>query len=700
MFTDRPKGSGPVPIAPAPTREAYEATDNGDSIQNVMPYTCQTCAKRKVKCDKVVPICSRCRKGGFECIYQTPQPRSRKRKVSDDVLEKLAKYEQILQQNGLLDAETSVVGEMSPRDQVSASHVKPGASKTGRLLTGQGRSRYIDSHIWYNLGDDEIQHMSDDEEEDEMAPTDADLVGGIAPDPLTGAFLGRQQNLLQYHPNHVNATLLWKIHTENVEPICKVLHVPSTGEMIQSVSQHPEMASKTEECLMFAIYHCAVFSTTEDECIKQFRQERSTLMQQFHSAARQALVNASFLKTTEISVLQALYLFLLSSRYVYDPHTYWILTGISARIGQRIGLHRDGEKLGLPPFDVELRRRLFYQVFPHDGRASQSAGIDFTSLPEAWDTKPPLNINDNQIWPGMTERPVEQNGATDMIFCLSRAYVGKRLARSGNPINGAAPWSFPDHHEAEKILSAAEDEVEEKFIRYCDIVNPLHFLTIGLARSGLTAMRLKLRLPKIRDQTASDEERQDLFQLAQKTLDTDAAVHAHGGTSRFQWHIKPFFLWGTRDSFIFILTTLSKRRDLLSREQIEAAWRSIAQLYQNHDELFDGKQALNVALRRLALQAWDSYQSSSGDLQPEFIDTLQSLRGKKEKGQSQRDKSTCLPPDAASSSGPSPMSDMITSHDSLSGSITFDVGQNLEFDVDDWIFWDQLIQNQSLGSQQ
>ncbi|KAJ6134439.1 hypothetical protein N7523_000761 [Penicillium sp. IBT 18751x] len=691
MSIERQKGIGPIPIAPAPARVDPDVSHKGDSLQHVMSHTCQTCAKRKVKCDKVAPICSRCHKGGFECIYVVSQPRSRKRKIDEDVLEKLAQYERILRQNGLLNAEIPAVENLFPRESVLTSPVKPGASKTGRLLTGRGRSRYIDSHIWYNVGDDGIQHMSDDEEEDEMAPNNADLAGGIAPDPLTGAFLGCQQSLLHHHPSHANAMLLWKMHTENVEPICKVLHIPTTAEMIASVSRHPEKASQTDECLMFAVYHCAVFSITDDQCMKQLRQERATLMQKFHAAARQALVNASFLRTTKISVLQAFYLFLLSSRYVYDPHTYWILTGISARIGQRIGLHRDGEKLGLPPFDVELRRRMFYQIFPHDGRASQSAGVDYASLPEAWDTKPPLNINDNQIWPGMTERPVEQNGATEMIFCLSRAYVGKRLARSGQPINGTAPWNFLNHHEAEKVINEAEAEVEEKFIRYCDIVDPLHFLTIGLARSGMTAMRLKLRLPKIRDQTASDEERQELFKLAQKTLDTDAAVHAHGGTSRFQWHIKPFFLWGTRDSLIFILTTLSKRRDLLYPEQIDAAWKSMAQLYQNHDELLDGKQALNVALRRLALQTWDSYQSSSGDLEPSFIGTLRSLQEKKEKRKNKQDKSMYAMPDAASSSGHSPMSGMNTSLDSRSGSIPFDVSQNLEFDVDDWVFWDQLI---------
>ncbi|OOQ84245.1 C6 transcription factor domain-containing protein [Penicillium brasilianum] len=690
MASDWDSSSGLVPIAPAPNREGLSAGSHPNPPQSAMPYTCQTCAKRKVKCDKASPICSRCRKGGFECVFQEPQQRPRKRKL-DDVMQKLARYESILKENGLLNADTEDSEEFLLPQKSKATLVKPVTSKTGRLLTGQGRSRYIDSHMWFNLGDDEIRHMSTDEDEDTITP-DSVSTNTIPPDPLTGAFLGCQQSILHCHPSHGDAMQLWKTHTENVEPICKILHIPSTGEMVESVSQRPASASKAEECLLFSIYHCAIFSISEEECGKMFRNDRSTMIQRFHAAARQALVNASFLKTTEIAVLQAFYLYLLSSRYAYDPHTYWILTGISARIGQRIGLHRDGENLGLSPFEVELRRRLFYQIFPHDSRASQSAGIDYISLPQAWDTRPPLNINDDQIWPGMTEKPVEQKGATDMMFCLSRAYVGKRLAESGKSINRTGPWSSPDYREAEEVISAAESEVEEKFIRYCDIVNPLHFLTIGLARSGMTAMRLKLRLPKVRDQTATDLERKELFQLAQRTLDTDMAVHSHSGTSRFQWHIKPFFLWGTRDSFIFMLTTLLKQRDLLSHDQIKAAWKSVGELYKNHDELFDSRQALSMAMRCLALKAWDSWQSRSSAPEPEFIRTLRSLKKNQDKRQQQCDIPVIA--EAASSNCLSPAA-------GVSGADDFDVIEGLEFDVDDWISWDQLLKDQSqLGNQQ
>lgn len=683
MATDGAPQSGVVPIALAPAKAGQSVDSNKHSLQSFMPFICRTCARRKVKCDKAGPICSRCRKGGFSCVYQAPQPRSQKRKLHDDTIEKLARYEKILRENGLLEVNGSENDEELLQPSESPTHVKPVASKTGKLLTGHGRSRYIDSHLWHNLGDDEMQDLSNEEEEDRTNNFVSTTAGMIAPDPLSGAFLGCQQDILQYHPSHADAMQLWKMHAENVEPICKVLHIPSTAKLVESVSKYPEIASKTEECLLFAIYLCATYSVSAEECNKKFRQDRSTMMQSFNLAVRQTLVNASFLRTTEISVLQAFYLYLLSSRSTHDPHTYWILTGISARIGQRIGLHRDGESLGLPPFEVEMRRRLFYQVFPHDSRASQSAGIDFMSLPEGWDTKPPLNINDDQIWPGMTEKPVERNGATDMIFCLSRACVGKRLATSGGKINGARNWSSLETQETEKVISLAESEVEENFIRYCDIVNPLHFLTIGLARSGITAMRLKLRLPKIWDKTATDEEKRELMQLAQKTLDTDAAVHSHGGTGRFQWHIKPFFLWGTRDSFIFMLATLLKDRDILSSQEIENCWSTITQLYRNHDELFECRKMLDVALGRLTLKAWDSWQQERDLPEPEFINKLRhSWRNQGHRHQKVDDRIFPFP-EAISSSDPS-----LTSDASSLDAAQINMGQDFEFDMSDWInYW-------------
>ncbi|KAK4550291.1 hypothetical protein LTR36_003258 [Oleoguttula mirabilis] len=108
---------------------------------------------------------------------------------------------------------------------------------------------------------------------------------------------------------------LWKTHIENVEPICKILHIPATSKMVEMVSQQPALASKVDDCLLFAVYHFAVFPLTDEEWAVHLGQPRTTMLQRYHFATRQALVNAAFLKSTEMSVTQALVLFLLASRY-------------------------------------------------------------------------------------------------------------------------------------------------------------------------------------------------------------------------------------------------------------------------------------------------------------------------------------------------------------------------------------------------
>jgi hypothetical protein len=703
--TDAQNYSRPVAIAPNP--DAASSTDfggNAGSPQPPKPYTCQACARRKVKCDKATPICSSCRKGKLECFYQAPPPRRRKRNLNDDVEERLARYELILHQHGLLPqhADNSPSIEETPHEPISLRFNEPETSRTGKLLGGQGRSRYINSNLWYNLGDDEVQHMSDNEEE---AQVGIGVTGDFPSDPLTGAFMGSQQILLHYHPTHVEAMILWNTHIENVEPICKVLHVPSTSKMVEMASQKPEMASKADECLLFAIYHFAVFSMTENECAKDFGESRATLVQRYHFATRQALVNASFLKTTDIAILQALVLFLLSCRYFYDPHTYWILTGVAIRIAQRMGLHRDAEKLGLLPFDVQMRRRLFYQLLPLDLIASQMSGTGIGIMPDTWDTQQPLNINDDQIWPGMIKAPEEQKGATEMIFCLARSCIGKVFAKAGKSMHGAGSGQFKDYNEVEPVIREVENEVEEKYIRYCDIVNPLHFLTIISARSAITAMRLRVRLPKFRNQTITQAERRELFQLSQKIIDADTAAYAHASLRKYyQWHMSSFFVWGSWDSLIFILTSLW-RSNLLSPAETDAAWSRVEQVYNNHDELLESKRGLHIVVGRLTLKAWDANPASSNVPKPAFVATLRSLRKGNYETRTERQDSNATTlvgnTDIMSSIDATPESDANILFGSLSDGMDLDMSNDFNIDTADWMFWDQLIKdNQAQGDQQ
>lgn len=63
-------------------------------------YSCVTCARRKVKCDKLSP-CSTCSKSQVACIYRDPVPsqRYRKRVTQRDLLSKIQELETILHSN-------------------------------------------------------------------------------------------------------------------------------------------------------------------------------------------------------------------------------------------------------------------------------------------------------------------------------------------------------------------------------------------------------------------------------------------------------------------------------------------------------------------------------------------------------------------------------------------------------------------------
>ncbi|KXT09472.1 hypothetical protein AC579_8675 [Pseudocercospora musae] len=700
----------PIIPAPSPSKASPPAAlgtgdDNMKSNANPRAYACQTCTRRKVKCDKTAPTCTACRERKLDCTYQPPPPRRRKRKLSgggggvDDVHDKLASYERILQRHGLLpqgndvspdcesNSHSTAAANPPTGESTSISYNNPETSRTGKIVAGQGKSRYIDSNIWRSLGEDEMQRMSDvEDDDDDDDPTLRATTEDFASDPLTRAFLGYQYSLVQCHPTHAEALILWKMHRERVEPLCKILHVPSTTEMVHRVSQDPASASKSDETLLFAIYHFAVVAASDEECIASFRESRAALRQRYNFAARQALVNAAFLKTTEMSIMQAFTLFLISCRTTYDPHTLWILTGVAIRISQRMGLHRDAESLGFPPFDVQMRRRLFYQIMPLDGAASHMSGTGIAIMPHTWDVNPPLNINDDQIWPGMTEKPEPQQGATDMIFCLTRATVGHAFVRMGQSFYGS---SLKSPQDMEPIIKEAESKVEENYIRYCDIVNPLHVLTISLARSAITAMRLRTRLPKVRNKTVTDAERRELFRFALKIMDTDAAACAQGSLQIYSWHVHTFFVWGSWDSVIFLVTTLRKA-DLLSPEETDAAWSRLEMAAENHPELLESKQALHTAIRRILLKAWEVNPPTNRIPEPSFIMTLRSLR----RARAEKEKQDVFKDEAEGISfgavDPSPVNDADI-FTNLSGDINTALGNDFNLDNADWNFWENLI---------
>ncbi|KAK9438344.1 putative C6 transcription factor [Metarhizium brunneum] len=85
-------------------------------------------------------------------------------------------------------------------------------------------------------------------------------------------------------------------------------------------------------------------------------------------------------------------------------------------------LHHDGERLGLGPFEVEIRCRVWWQAVANEFRLAALSGQP-PVLPEDWDTGTPQNVNDADMFRD-SDKPIRsRDGPTEMVYVLLVNYV-------------------------------------------------------------------------------------------------------------------------------------------------------------------------------------------------------------------------------------------------------------------------------------
>lgn len=295
-------------------------------------HSCVLCAQRKVKCDKLPGGCNNCTKARVPCIYKAPPPPRRRRKgVRDvDINTKLRIYEDALREAGL-DPEDLLKRAYSSNGRSSdgcqdthtasllrrqkAAREEPEEVEVGVLVTEHGKSRYLENGIWTSLRSEfrdfnEILDETSDEEADggirctreAFSPDVSRLIFGS---PTTSVGLRR------LHPQPVEAFKLWQTYLDNINPLIKLFHAPTVQQLISEANGNLDTVPRNVEALLFAIYCISVESLSDGECISTTGESKNVARQRFRTGAQHALVNANFLKTSDLMVLQALTLFIV-----------------------------------------------------------------------------------------------------------------------------------------------------------------------------------------------------------------------------------------------------------------------------------------------------------------------------------------------------------------------------------------------------
>ena len=160
----------------------------------------------------------------------------------------------------------------------------------------------------------------------------------------------------------------------------------------------------------------------------------------------------------------------------------WILNGLALRIAQSLGLHRDGERLGVSPFQAEIRRRLWWHILSRDGREGEDYGLENTnSLLLSSDVGLPINVDDKDLQPEMQHLPIAKEGWTAMTFLLIIIDLSKTMQK----LAGIAASSSSSSPLSDDVRATTIQEMRmrvERYLGHCNPVLPRQRLTLFCSR--------------------------------------------------------------------------------------------------------------------------------------------------------------------------------------------------------------------------
>jgi hypothetical protein len=348
---------------------------------------------------------------------------------------------------------------------------------------------------------------------------------------------------------------LWQTYLTNVDPIMKVFHAPTVQLLVHRQVGKPS-ALPNEQALLSAIYLISVVSLWDDECEALLQEPREDLIRRFRQATEDALSGAGFVTTNDIMVLQAFVLYLNALRSLGETDTVWSLSGLAIRIAGTMGLARDGSKLGLPPFEAEMRRRLWWAMVYLDSRTSELVGQEGDLLVQKFDVQKPANLNDVDLFPGMQRLRSAKAASSEMFYVQYRTTVCSVLRKipgdDGPPSTGQkmTAKNVPLAEKAQ-LISDLERQFQDEILQLCDGTVPLQLFAMNSVRTLTGKLRLIAKVPIVPEPEESatmggskeDEYSENSFLLSLDVMQTQLELWSEPSLQKWKWHWRVQFQW-------------------------------------------------------------------------------------------------------------------------------------------------------------
>ncbi|RWA03600.1 hypothetical protein EKO27_g11506 [Xylaria grammica] len=578
----------PAADATSSTTAASTATAAPQKLRS-----CVVCRSRKVRCDKESP-CSNCRRAGIPCVIPSADrpPRWARRlerfahnaaagersapagdPPTTQVMERLRNLESLVKDLSSQLEQAHALSNSTGNSPASSTNDRDGENQTGTPLTAGSLQLQFGRLVLSGAAGSldgikmETQHLAEAElhsSEDEGRP-------------------------------------------ENINQIVQIAHMPTVNKMARrSRGSGGAPMTPSNEALMFSIYYAAIVSMEDDDVLSNFGSAKADLSLKYRLGFEHAVARADFLNMPDIVLVQAFSIFLLLVRLHDSPRCVWMLTGLVIRMAQSLGLQRDGSHFQhLTPFEVHERRRVWYAICSLDVRASEDQGTDFTIQKGSFDTRLPLNIDDEDIDVDAKEMPIEREGITDMTVSIAMtdiSNISRRMIAPGVSLE-----------EQNRLLGTIYATLEERYLRFSTEPGNIAYWVLAVATRLVTAkLTLFTHLPVLFSspgESFSDEIRNKLLVAAIEVAEFNHALNSEKAARQWRWVYQTYTHW---HAIVYLLIDICRRP---WSPIVDRAWIALHSPW-----LIPAKSRLDkglrtwVPLRKLTLKARKHRESELGRL--------------------------------------------------------------------------------------
>lgn len=284
---------------------------------------------------------------------------------------------------------------------------------------------------------------------------------------------------------------------------------------------------------------------------------KASLNLKYRIGLEQALAKADFLNVPDLTLVQAFIIFLGLVRRHDSPRFVWMMTGLVIRMGQALGLQRDASHFPhMTPYEMEMRRRCWWVLISLDMRSAEDQGTDLTIQRSAFDTKLPLNINDEDISPQTIEMPKAREGVTDMTFLL----IMSDISEISRKLVEQSSKGGPDLDEQSKLVSEIYEKVDQGYLRHTiaegNILSWMLIIISRLVMAKMTLLTFTQFLFTSPTEQFSDAIKDKLLIAAIEIAEYNHALNAEHKARQWRWVFQTYTHWY---AVVYMLMEITRR---------------------------------------------------------------------------------------------------------------------------------------------